>query len=63
VLAGYALRFRSQALAQRLGYLADLLSLPRDGKPRERLLRASGRNTCYLGQPGRWRRGGNYRAI
>ncbi len=62
VLADYALRFRSQSLVQRLGYLADLLSLPMDGEPRERLLRGSGRNTCYLGQPGRWGRGGAYSA-
>ena len=33
-----------------------------DGEPRERLLRGSGRNTCYLGQPGRWGRGGAYSA-
>jgi hypothetical protein len=48
VLADYALRFRSQALVQHLGYLADLLSLPMDGEPGERLLRGSERNTCYL---------------
>jgi predicted transcriptional regulator of viral defense system len=62
VLADYALRFRSQSLVQRLGYLADLLSLPMAGEPRERLLRGSGRNTCYLGQPSRWGRGGAYNA-
>jgi predicted transcriptional regulator of viral defense system len=62
VLADYALRFRSQSLVQRLGYLADLLSLSMDGEPRERLLRGSGNNTCYLGQPGRWGRGGAYNA-
>ena len=62
MLADYALRFRSQALVQRLRYLADLLSLPMDREPRERLLRGSERNTCYLGQPGRWGRGGVYNA-
>ena len=58
VLADYALRFRTQSLVQRLGYLADLLSLPMAGESHERLLQGSGRNTCYLGQPGRWGRGG-----
>jgi predicted transcriptional regulator of viral defense system len=61
-LADYALRFHSQSLVQRLGYLADLLSLPIDGEIRAWLLRGTGKNTCYLGQPGRWGRGGKYHA-
>jgi predicted transcriptional regulator of viral defense system len=61
-LADYALRFRSQSLVQRLGHLADLLSLPIDAEARERLLRGTGKNTCYLGQPSRWGRGGAYNA-
>ena len=61
-LADYALRFRSQSLVQRLGYLTDLLSLPIDAETRERMLRGTGKSTCYLGQPGRWQRGGEYNA-
>lgn len=61
-LADYAPRFRSQSLAQRLGCLADLLSLPMDGATRKRLLGGTGKNTCYLGQPGRWGGGGEYNA-
>lgn len=61
-LADYVLRFRSHSLAQRLGYLADLLSLPMDDATHRRLLDATGKSTCYLGQPGRWARGGEYNA-
>lgn len=61
-LADYALRFRSQSLAQRLGYLADRFSLLVDDDARRRLLSGTGKNTCYLGQPGRWGRGGEYDA-
>lgn len=61
-LANYALRFHTQSLVQRLGYLVDLLNLPMDGETRAWLLRGTGKNTCYLGQPGRWGRGGEYHA-
>jgi predicted transcriptional regulator of viral defense system len=61
-LADYALRFRSHSLAQRLGYLADTLSLPWDDATHKRLLDGTGKSTCYLGQPGRWGRGGEYNA-
>ena len=61
-LADYALCYRCQSLTQRLGYLIDLLSLPIDAEARERLLRGTGKTTCYLGQPGRWGRGGEYNA-
>ena len=47
---------------QRLGRLADLLSLPISDEARKRLLDGVGKNTCYLGQPGRWGRGGEYNA-
>jgi len=59
-LADYALRFRSQSLVQRLGYLLDLLQWPWDIPVRERLLAAVGRSTCYLGRPSRWGTGGDY---
>jgi predicted transcriptional regulator of viral defense system len=61
-LAEYAQRFRSQSLVQRLGRLADLLSLPMSDEARTHLLDRVGKNTCYLGQPGRWGRGGEYNA-
>ena len=61
-LADYALRFRSHSLVQRLGYLADLFSTPMGGDTRRRLLDGTGNSTCYLGQPGRWGRGGEYNA-
>ena len=61
-LAEYALRFRSQALVQRLGYLVDSLNLPVDSDAREQLLHQTGKSTCYLGQPGRWPGGGRYNA-
>ncbi len=61
-LADYALRFRSQSLVQRLGYLAELLGLPIDDEASRQLLDGIGRSTCYLGQPGRWGRGGKFNA-
>jgi predicted transcriptional regulator of viral defense system len=60
VLADYALRFRSQALLQRLGFLADLLDVPLGAETRDRILRAIGRSYPYLGRPGRWGTGGRY---
>jgi len=61
-LADHALRFRSQSLLQRLGYLAELLGLPMNEETRKRLLDGTGKSTCYLGQPSRWGRGGQYDA-
>ena len=61
-LTDHALRYQSQALCQRLGYLADRLDLPLDGAARERLLSYVGKSTPYLGRPARWDTGGNYDA-
>jgi predicted transcriptional regulator of viral defense system len=61
-MADYALRFRSQSLVQRLGYLADLLQLPLEAPIRDQLLASIERNTCYLGRPSRWETGGDYDA-
>jgi len=61
-LAEYALRVKSQALVQRLGYLADLLSLPVGTPVRDRLLSGVGKSTPYLGRSGRWGTGGEYDA-
>ena len=61
-LAEYSLRFESQALVQRLGYLIDLLRLPVPEQARELLLNAVGKSTPYLGRPGLWGTGGKYDA-
>jgi len=61
-LAEYALRFRSQALVQRLGYLADLLDVRMDPEVKEQLLAGVGESTPYLGRTSRWGTGGDYDA-
>jgi predicted transcriptional regulator of viral defense system len=59
-LAEYAIRFKSQSLIQRLGYLTDLLELASHETFRETLLSYLGKSTCYLGQPSRWQTGGTH---
>jgi len=59
-LAEYALRFESQALVQRLGYLLDHLDLSPIQAVRDRLMAGVGRSTPYLGRPSRWGTGGDY---
>jgi len=61
-LAEYALRIKSQALGQRLGYLADLLHLPLETPARDCLLDGLGKSTPYLGRQGQWGTGGDYDA-
>jgi predicted transcriptional regulator of viral defense system len=61
-LAEYALRLRSQALVQRLGYLADLLDVRMEPDVRGRLLAGVGKSTTYLGRTSRWGTGGDYDA-
>ncbi|MCP4549295.1 MAG: hypothetical protein GY835_22815 [bacterium] len=61
-LADYAARVQSQALVQRLGYLADMLSLSVQGVIRDRLLAGVGKSTPYLGRPNQWGTGGDYDA-
>jgi predicted transcriptional regulator of viral defense system len=57
----YALRFRSRALLQRLGYLLDAGIIPINTEVRSSLLeKAVANGKCYLGQPGRWGTGGEY---
>lgn len=58
-----ALRFGSQSLLQRLGYLADLMKLPGTEILHDLLLPKIGKNTCYLGQPARWQTGGQHNSI
>jgi predicted transcriptional regulator of viral defense system len=61
-LSDYALRVKSQALVQRLGYLVDRLRLSLPAAARERLLSGVGKSTPYLGRPGHWETGGDYDA-
>jgi predicted transcriptional regulator of viral defense system len=61
-LANDAIQVKSQALVQRLGYLADLLHLPLETPVRDRLLTSIGKSTSYLGRPSRWETGGEYDA-
>lgn len=61
-LVDHALRFGSQALVQRLGYLADFLQLSLGEAVRTRLLDAVGKSTPYLGRRSRWGIGGDYDA-
>ena len=59
----YALRFKIQALIQRLGYLADLLELPIETTLRDSLLDGIGASTPYLGRSSKWGTGGDYDAV
>ena len=59
-LTEYWLRFRSQALIQRMGYLLDLLQLPAAAQVRDLLLAGIGKSTPYVGRPRKWGTGGTY---
>ena len=60
-LVDYGVRVKSKALLQRLGYLLDRLNMPVYPIARDRLLaEVSGNTKCYLGQPRRWKTGGDY---
>jgi predicted transcriptional regulator of viral defense system len=59
-VTNYALRFESQTLVQRLGYLIDLLQLPVTAATRDQLLASVGKSTPYLGRRGKWGIGGDY---
>jgi len=60
-LEDYAARFKTLSLLQRLGYLLDILNLSIDEDIRNRLLiNGVGKSKCYLGQPRRWKTGGDY---
>ncbi len=61
-LAEYALRFHSQALVHRLGYLVDRLEIPLNTPAWQLLLSNVGKSTPYLGQPEHWGTGGVYNA-
>ena len=51
---------KSKSLLQRVGYLVELLALPASVSFRDLLLANLGNNTCYLGQPSRWPKGGEF---
>jgi len=59
-LGEFALRFESKSLIQRLGYLIELLTITASVPFLENLLANMGNTTCYLGQPSRWQKGGEY---
>jgi predicted transcriptional regulator of viral defense system len=57
----YVIRFQSRALVQRFGYLLDAINIPVNIEIRNSLLeKANANGKCYLGQPGRWGKGGDY---
>lgn len=62
-LAEYAIQFKSRALIQRLGYLADLLNVPILPAARKMLVAHVGQGVVYLGQPRQWRTKGVFNAI
>jgi predicted transcriptional regulator of viral defense system len=59
-LVDYAIRFNSQSLIQRLGFLLDFLKVEILQEKREQLLAQVRKNFCYLGRPGKWGQGGKY---
>lgn len=61
-LVGYALKFRSQSMVQRLGFLLDYLKIEIPSEERSRLILYVNRNYCYLGRPRKWGQGGKYDA-
>lgn len=61
-LVDYALCFKSQALVQRLGYLAEVLDIGMEASVRHRLLATVDRGKTYLGRTSCWDTGGDYNA-
>ena len=57
-LTDYALRFKSQSLIQRLGYLIDTLQVPVSQIIRKQLITHIGKSTPYLGQREQWNQKG-----
>ena len=62
-LINYALKFQSQSLIQRLGFLLDFLKIEIPGREREKLLVQVEKTYCYLGRPTKWGTGGKHNAI
>ena len=61
-LTDYALRFQSQSLIQRLGYLIDALPIPVSHPIREKLIAQIGKSTSYLDRRKRQDQKGEYNA-
>jgi predicted transcriptional regulator of viral defense system len=61
-LVDYSLKYDSQSLVQRLGFLLDYLKIEIPIAERARLLRNVNKNVCYLGRPGKWGKGGKHNA-
>ena len=61
-LVDYALKYRSQSLIQRLGFLLDNLKIEIPSIERERLLQQVDKNFCYLGRRAKWGQGGKQNA-
>ena len=59
-LVGYAVRFRSRSLIQRLGYLVDTLQLPVDASTRDLVVGTASGSICYLGRRSQWKTVGEY---
>jgi predicted transcriptional regulator of viral defense system len=59
-LIGYALKFQSQSLTQRLGFLLDFLKIEIPDKERQDLIDQVENTYCYLGRPGKWGKGGKH---
>ena len=62
-LGRYGLRFESQALTQRLGYLIDRLRLSVPAETRSLLQTRVGTSTPYLGRTRKWGTGGVYDSV
>ncbi len=62
-LVDYALKFQSQSLIQRFGFLLDDLNIEIPSAERERLLQRVDKNFCYLGRRGKWGTGGKQNSI
>ncbi len=61
-LVDYVLKYPSQSLIQRLGFLLDHLKIATPSSERERLLQRVDKNFCYLGRRGKWGKGGKQNA-
>ena len=61
-LVDYGLKYQSQSLIQRLGFLLDELNIEIPSTDRERLLQHVDKNFCYLGRRGKWGTGGTQNA-
>jgi len=59
-LVDFAFRFKSQSMIQRLGFLLDFLEIEIPIGERQKLTSRVEKNSCYLGRPRKWGKGGKY---